>query len=193
MWVAFAARTHTLRDEHICKLKFFFLSLCDTGLEALREQIEFEFTFVKLSTWIFRPRAVYVTVIAYIQIKRLQLADQTRAVLFNNGDAFPQGTIQDENSSEIPMNAAINLFSLLFSSLLSIFFPFFASRRWVLAEFEGFGLHSGYVLLAGAETKTETRLGQRGCQRHRLSVDGVSCIWQVGAALCFISSALALP
>lgn len=56
---------------------FFFLSLCDTGLEALREQIEFEFTFVKLSTWIFRPGAVYVTVIAYIQIKRLQLADQT--------------------------------------------------------------------------------------------------------------------
>lgn len=44
----------------------------------------------------------------------------------------------------------------------------FSSRR-VLAECEGLGRHGGPVLPASAETAAETRLGQRGRQRHRLA------------------------
>lgn len=70
-------------------------------------------------------------------------------------------------------------------------FHLLASCRWVLAECEGFGRHSGSFLPAGAETAAETRFGQRGRHRHRLAVDGSYRFWQVGTKSCLMSSASA--
>lgn len=56
------------------------------------------------------------------------------------------------------------------------------SSRQVLAECEGLGRHGGPVLPASAETAAETRLGQRGRQRHCLAFRASFHLWPVRPA-----------
>lgn len=74
---------------------------------------------------------------------------------------------------KIRMIEAIHLSVFLLPSFLH------SSSRWLLAESGRFGRHSGSVLLAGAETEAETRLGQRGRQRSGLALHGGPHLGQV--------------
>lgn len=110
-----------------------------------------------------------------------------RVLLFNNAvqahsrrESFwmRNETMNAEILTSEGIHVSPPLFFLLFQHLVSF--------RWVLAECEGFGRHSGSVLPAGAETAAETRLGQRGCQRHRLAV--YESLWQVKTPQSLITS-----